>query len=165
MKKNIIFKIIIAVIIALSFSGCSKENIEYSSKKIDYEYRFKDQTGGYTRVIGCSNIEIREVSSNQQDQQYICKIHIENKDGKWLLLRAYGSIDNINERTNNLIDNFVKYNTEPRHDADGKPYIQFRNKGYNSLDLTTNISTNETIKFNDISVFKNYIQKMIEELI
>ena len=165
MKHNII-KLILAIMIAFSFVSCNKERVSYSSRKVDYEFRFKNQTGSYTRAIGWSSIEIREVNSNQQDQNYICDIHIESKDGKWISFFVTGSIDEIEDRANSMIDSFVKLKTESHRDVDGKTYLQFKNTGFGiNLNLTTNLCANETLKFNDISQLKNYIPKMIEELI
>lgn len=167
MKNNIITSVILAIMIAFSFASCNKERVSSSSRKVDYEYRFKSQNGSYTRAIGWSSIEIREVGSNQQEQNYICDIHIESKDGKWISLFVTGSIYEIEDRANSMIDSFVKFNTESRRDVDEKTYLQFKNTGFglNIFNLQTNLLANETIKFNDISQLKNYIPKMIEELI
>lgn len=164
MNKNLIKSIIIAIFIAFSFVSCTKESTNSYNKKIEFVLRFKDQNNNFDRVIGYSNLEIRKIYSNLDEQQYICKIQIENNDGKYLTLRTTASIDEIYERANNLIDIFVNYYCVSAYDVDNQKYLIFKHPGYNNIDLETNIITNQSIKFNDISVFKHYIQKIVEEL-
>lgn len=158
MKNNII-KLVLAIMIAFAFTSCTKEDPDcIYNKKIEYSYTFYNEAQNiFTNINGISILTIDKISSNSTEQQYKCELSIRNDDGKYVILTEYGTSDDIKELFIRKLDTFVTHFTTTRYDYNNKKCLQFKNPGYNTIGWTTNVNTNENIKFNNINVFKNYI--------